>query len=152
MVSKTWRVSEPGVVAADDDVLLALGLAGVHAVGAAGHVDDGLHQRLVERHGGVAEPADADLVAERLAQRLAEHDRGVLDGVVGVDVGVALGLDRQVDQRVPGERVEHVVVEADAGGDVGAAGAVEVELDEDLRLLGLPLDPGGPAHRVAPFQ
>ena len=122
------------------DVLLALGLAGVHAVGPAGDVDDGLHQRLVERHGGVAEAADADLVAERLAQRLAEHDRGVLDGVVGVDVGVALGLDGQVDQRVPAERVEHVVVEADAGGDVGAAGAVEVDLDEDLRLLGLPLD------------
>ena len=52
----------------------------------------------------VAEAADAGLVAERLAQGLAEHDRGVLDGVVGVDVGVALGLHGQVDQRVPGER------------------------------------------------
>ena len=80
------------------------------------------------------------LVAERLAQRLAEHDRGVLDRVVGVDVGVALGLDGEVDQRVPRERGQHVVVEADAGGDVGAAGAVEVDLDEDLRLLGLALD------------
>ena len=86
-VSKTCRVSEPVRSRRRCvDVLLALGLAGVHAVGAAGHVDDGLHQRLVERHGGVAEPADAELVAERLAQRLAEHDRGVLDGVVGVDV------------------------------------------------------------------
>ena len=80
------------------DVLLALGLAGVHAVGPAGHVDDGLHQRLVQRHRGVAEPADAGLVAERLAERLAEHDRGVLDGVVGVDVHVAVGLHGQVDQ------------------------------------------------------
>ena len=49
----------PGPVAADRDVRLALGLAGVHAVGPAGHVDGGLHERLVERHGGVAEPADA---------------------------------------------------------------------------------------------
>ena len=72
IVSKTCRVSEPtyGAVAADRDVRLALGLAGVHAVGTAGDVDDGLDQRLVERHGGVAEAADADLVAERLAQRL----------------------------------------------------------------------------------
>ena len=38
---------------------LALRLARVHAVGAAGQVDDGLDQRLVERHGRVAEPADA---------------------------------------------------------------------------------------------
>ena len=150
-VSKTWRVSEPSVpVAADRDVRLALGLAGVHAVGAPGHVDDGLHQRLVERHGGVAEAADAALVAERLAQRLAEHDRGVLDRVVGVDVGVALGLDGQVDQRVPGERGEHVVVEADAGRDVVAAGAVEVDLDEHLGLAGLALDPCCPAHACRP--
>ena len=77
------------VAAADDDVRLALGLAGVHDVGAAGDVDDGLDQRLVERHGGVAEAGDAALVAERLAQRVAEHDRDVLDGVVGVDVDVA---------------------------------------------------------------
>ena len=86
-VSKTWRVSEPTYPSPPiGDVHLALRLAGVHAVRAAGHVDDGLHQRLVERHRGVAEAADAGLVAERLAQRLAEHDRGVLDRVVGVDV------------------------------------------------------------------
>jgi hypothetical protein len=33
-----------------------------------------------------------------------------------------------------------VVVEADPGRDVMAAGAVEVDLDEHLRLAGLPLD------------
>ena len=87
-----------GVGAADDDVLLALRLALVHDVGAAGDVDDGLDQRLVERHGGVAEPGDAALVAERLAQGVAEDDGDVLDGVVGVDVDVAAGLDREVDQ------------------------------------------------------
>src|SRR3712207_8985431 len=39
------------------------------------------------------------------------------------------------------QRGQHVVVEAHTGVDVGAAGAVEVELDQDLGLLGLPLDP-----------
>src|SRR6478735_8975352 len=134
------------VVAADDDVRLGLGLAGVHAVRPPGHVHDGLHQCLVEGHGGVAEAADADLVAERLAERLAEHDRGVLDGVVGVDVGVALGADHQVDQRVPGEGGEHVVVEPDTGAHLGAAGAVEVDLDVDGRLLGLPVQLRYAAH------
>ena len=71
-------------------VLLAGRLALVHDVGAAGDVDDRQHERLVERHGGVTEARDAALVAEGLAHGLAEHDRDVLDGVVGVDVGVAL--------------------------------------------------------------
>jgi hypothetical protein len=65
----------------------------VDDVGAAGHVDHGLDERLVERHGRVAEARDAGLVAERLGDRLAEDDRDVLDGVVGVDVDVAARLD-----------------------------------------------------------
>ena len=142
------EVGHGSAATAERDVLLPLGLAGVHAVGTTGHVDDRLHERLVERDGGVAEPADALLVPERLAQRLAEHDRRVLDGVVGVDVQVTGGLDGEVDQRVPGERDEHVVVEADPGRDVVAPGAVEVDLDEDLGLAGLALHPRCAAHAV----
>ena len=63
-----------------------------------------------------------------------------------VDVQVALGLDREVDQAVAGDLVEHVVEEADAGGDLGRAGAVEVDVDLDRGLLGLALDRGA-AHR-----
>src|SRR2546422_8014264 len=48
-----------------------------------------------------------------LLERGAEREGGVLDGVVGVDVQVALGLDGEVEQAVPAELVEHVVVEAD---------------------------------------
>ena len=59
-----------------------------HAVRAAGNVDHGLGQRLVERHGGVGETADATLVSEGLLQSLAEYDGDVFDGVVRVDVGV----------------------------------------------------------------
>ena len=76
-------LGQRGVVAADE--LDDLGLV-VHEVGPAGQVDGHLHERLVERHERVAEPADAGLVAERLAQRLAERERGVLDRVVGVDL------------------------------------------------------------------
>src|SRR4051794_5291193 len=53
---------------------------------AAGEVDDHARQRLVERHVGVAEAADAGLVAERLREGLAEDQRGVFDRVVIVDV------------------------------------------------------------------
>ena len=79
----------PGEVAADEVVLEARRLAGVHEVRAPGDVDDGLHERLVERHEGVAEARDARLVAERLLDRLAEDDADVFDGVVHVDLGVA---------------------------------------------------------------
>lgn len=117
----------------------ALGL-GVHQVGAAGEVDGHLGQRLVQRHRAVAEPVDADLVAERLLEGGAQGQGSVLDGVVGVDVQVALGLHGEVEETVAAQLVEHVVVEPDAGGDVGPAGAVEVDLDQDRGLLGGALD------------
>ena len=95
--------------------------------GAAGEIDHHPRQRLVERHVGVAVADQAALVADRLADRLAEGDADVLDGVVAVDVQVALGLDLEIDQAVAGDLLEHVVEEADAGGELGGAGAVEVD-------------------------
>src|SRR5690606_15927446 len=92
----------------------------------------------------VAVAADPGLVPERLPDRLTDADRGVLDGVVGVDVQIALGADREVDERVAAERRAHVVVGAGRRADLVCAGAVEVDLDDDVRLGGLPLDPGGP--------
>ena len=84
-------------------------------------------ERLVERRRGVAEAADAGAVAERAVERLAERDAGVLDGVVLVDLEVAVDLQVEVHAGVERERVEHVVEEADAGRDRGAAGAVDHE-------------------------
>src|SRR6266511_2993422 len=71
-----------------------------HQVGAAGEIDGDARPRLVQRHGGVAEAADAGLVPQRLAERLPERDAGVLDGVVGVDLQVALGPHGQVEAGV----------------------------------------------------
>ena len=123
----------------------ALGL-GVHQVRAAGQVDGHLGERLVQRHRRVAEPHDARSCRRAPAEGGAERERGVLDRVVAVDVQVALGLDGQVEQAVLAELVEHVVVEADAGGDVDLPGAVEIDLDEDLGLLGGALDAAHAAH------
>ena len=89
-------------------------------IGPAGDVDRGAGQRLVHRQVDVGVAGDAGAVAERLRERLAEHDADVLGRVVLVDVEVALRRDRQVDQAVPGELLQHVVEEADAGRDLGA--------------------------------
>src|SRR5690606_27689026 len=125
-----------GEVPADEVGGLGLALPGVDAVGAAGEVHDGLGERLVQRDQRVAEAGDAVLVAERLAQRLAEHDRGVLDGVVGVDMGITCRRHLQVEAGVGAQRREHVVEEGHGGGDVHLAGAVDVEADLDGGLAG----------------
>ena len=114
--------------------------------GPAGEVDDDARQRLVERHIGVTVAAQAGLVADRLGHRLAERDADVFHRVVAVDVQVALGVDLEVDQSVARDLVEHVVEEADAGGQLRRAAAVEIDAHADLRLLGVALHLGRSCH------
>src|SRR5581483_326628 len=61
-----------------------------------------------------------------------EGDAHVFHRVVGVDVQIALRFDLEVDHGVARDLVQHVVEEADAGGELGPAGAVEIELDANL--------------------
>ena len=105
------------VVRADqlDDLRLA-----VHDVGAAGQVDGGLHEGLVERHQRVAEAADARLVAEGLAQRLARAASAVSSTVWCASTSRSpTRAHREVEAAVLAELGEHVVEERHAGVDVG---------------------------------
>jgi hypothetical protein len=56
-----------------------------------------------------------------LAQRLPYRQRAVLDRVVLVDVQIAAAAQPQRKAAVLGELLEHVIEEADAGGDVAGA-------------------------------
>ena len=78
-----------------------------------------------------------------LANKLAEHDADVFDGVVLVDVEIAVGVKLQIEAAVLGEQLQHVIEEADAGGDVVAAAAFDLERAADLGLFGVALDGGG---------
>ncbi len=75
--------------------------------------------------------------------------------MVLVDVQVALGGELEVEQGVAGEGGEHVVEEADAGGDAGAARAVERQAAGDARLAGAARDlgrsGGGGVHGAPPL-
>ena len=51
------------------------------------------------------------------AEQLAQHDADVFDGVVLVHVEIAFGVQLQVEAAMLGEQLQHVVEEADAGGD-----------------------------------
>src|SRR5215469_13182268 len=138
-----------GVVAADHR--RHTGWLLMHHVGAAGQVDRGADEGLIERDERVTEPGYARFVAERLAQRLAEGDARILHRVVRVDLDVAFGPDRQPEAAVLAELGEHVVEERDAGLDIDGGGAVEVELDKQLRLLGLAGHAPDPGHSPSTF-
>src|SRR5262245_4597985 len=72
-----------------------------------------------------------------------------------VHLDVARGLDGEVEEAVLRPGFEHVAEERNRRPDLRRAGAIHVESDGDLRLLGLALDPrlaGRPllAHRDPP--
>ena len=53
---------------------------------------------------------------------------------------VALRRHGQIELAVPGQVREHVIEEADAGGDFALARAVEIEAQVDLRFVGFAVD------------
>ena len=124
-------------------IVAELGLGEVHLpdqVGPVRGVERDPGQRLVHRDHGAAVARMPARSPSALRQRLAEHDAGVLGGVVVVDVQVALGAQRDVDQAVARELLQHVVEKADAGRDVVLAGAVELDGGGDPGLLGVAFD------------
>ena len=105
-------------------------------------------QRLVHGQREVAVAADAGPIAQGLAHGRPQADADVLDRVMLIDVQVALGLDHQIDGRMPGQEREHVVEEADARGDLRAAAAVEIDFEADIGFRRLPLDGGRARHNT----
>ena len=77
------------------------------------------------------------------------RDADVFDGVVLVYVEVAFGGDGEIERTVARDEIEHVIEEANAGGDFGFAAAVEREAEANVCFGGDAVDGGGAAH--APF-
>ena len=126
-----------------DLVLAELGLE--HQERPAGDVERRTGERAVHRKIRAGIAADALLVAQRLGHGLAQRDADILHRMVEIDVQVALAGHVHVDQRMAAELVQHVVEKADAGRHAVRPGAVEVDRDGDLGLIGLAGDAGG-AH------
>jgi len=57
--------------------------------------------------------------------------------VVLVDVQVSLAADLRIERAVLRQRLQHVIEEGDAGGDLRLAAAVEIDDHLQLRLLRL---------------
>src|SRR5208283_2117205 len=57
-----------------------------------------------------------------------------------VDVEVALGFDFEIEETMARETIQHVIEEGNAGGDLAASAAVELERDLHRGLAGLAVD------------
>ena len=66
-----------------------------------------------------------------------ETNCDIFNGVVGVDMQVALGLDAQIEFAVQGDVLQHMVEEADTAVDFGGAGAIKVETELNPGLFGI---------------
>ena len=82
------------------------------------------------------------------AQRLADRQRDVLDDVV---VEVARRLDLEVELAESRHRLQHVLEPLVGEVDGVLPRAVQVELDRDVGLLGLPADALRAAHEARAF-
>jgi hypothetical protein len=60
---------------------------------------------------------------------------------------IAIGMHVEVDQTVTGDLVEHVIEEGHAGGQLLAAGAIEIDAHPDPGFGGIAADFGG-SHGV----
>ena len=110
--------------------------------GAVRQVERRTHQRVVHGQKAAAIAVDALFVADGLLDRLTQRDAGILDRVVVVDVQVAIGTRGDVDHRVAGQLLHHVVEKAHAGLDVVLAGAVQIDGYADLGFGGVTGDFG----------
>ena len=106
---------------------------------AAAQIDGGDGEGFVHGHEEVAGAQNAALVAERAVECLAERDAHIFDGVVLVHVEIAVALEFEIECAVAREQLQHVIEEADAGGDLVLAAAFDRELDRDARLGGVAL-------------
>ena len=86
--------------------------------------------------------------SKRFCNGLTDDDAHILNRVVHVDMKIALGAHFQIDARMLGEGLKHVIKKADAGLDIVIADTIDFDCDKDFRLAGLSFYGRG-AHRVA---
>ena len=103
-------------------------------VGPVGKVEGDARQGLVHGDERIAVSGDSLALAQGLGHGLAEDDPGILGGVMEVDVQVAFGAERDVDQAVTRQLLQHVVEKTDPGVDIIAPAAVEINGGGNLRL------------------
>ena len=88
-------------------------------------IDRHHRQGLVHGHLSLAEPGDAGSVAQRFSQCRTQHQHGVFNRVVGINLKITFGFDHQVKSTVLGQLGQHVIKEWNTCFNGAAAGAIE---------------------------
>ena len=107
---------------------------------AAAEIDRDYREGFIHGEYEVSGAVDAFAIAESLGEQLADHDAGVFDCVMLVDVEIAFGRELEIEGAVFGEELQHVIEEADAGRDLVPAAALDAEFAADLRFLCVALE------------
>lgn len=89
---------------------------------------------------------NASFVSQCLLQAASKANSDVLHRMVLIHVQVTAGFDGQIEQAVSGEECEHVIEEADAGGNLRLAGPIQRQLQGDLGFGGIAADGGSAIH------
>ena len=108
-----------------------------HEERTTGDVECDARQCFIHRQKAIGIACDATQITQRLTDGLAQHNACVFHRVMLINMQIALGLNRNVDEAVTGDLVEHVVKKTNACGEVGFTRAVEVDLDGDLGFVGI---------------
>ena len=119
-----------------------------HQVGPAAQVNRGDGQRFIHRHHEVPGAIDTLFGTQRLAQKLAQDEAHVFHGVVLIDIQITTRLQIQVEAAVPGEKLQHMVEEANAGRDFVSAMAVQIQAPADIGLGGFSMQGCGARFHV----
>jgi hypothetical protein len=107
-----------------------------HAVNAAGKVEGRHSEAIIHGHEEIAGAQNPAFVSQSLFDGFAERDADVLNRVVLVNVEVAFRAECEVEPAVARDLLEHVVEEADAGGNCSFPVAVEVQAERNVGFFG----------------
>ena len=94
-------------------------------------------QGFVHRQIRASVAADAFLATKRFAQTITQHNAGVLDGVMHVDLNVTHRSDVEIKESVFGKKREHVIEKRSTRVDRRFTRAVNQDREINLRLGGL---------------
>jgi len=110
---------------------------------ASAEIDRDDSQRFIHGKHEISGAVDAFAIAKGLGEQLADHNAGVFDGVVLIDIEIAFGGELEVEAAVFGEELQHVIEEADACSDFLAAAAFNSQFAADLSFLCVAPEFGG---------
>ena len=94
---------------------------------------------------------DSSFITEGSGKRLTQAYPNIFGGMMPIDLQISAGFDMEVQECVPGEELQHVVQETDAGGDFGLAAAIQFDRDLDIGFAGNAMNRSGSWHG-APFK